>query len=195
MPLLSTALWFWTFIFKLVSCCLFHDWKQLSLYIDLARAKSEAIDNTYSLLKQNIKSWNAKWRRTRERWKATIGLINKKATLYVQHTFCTFLLFCTTTMWNFQKRPGYTFYGGNFVGFLVHFFFHVAHEDASISHFLTASTKLHVVPQTNKKCLFCFFSLALALSLVRLRWPVALLSPFLYGLSISLLLQICRRDK
>ena len=41
--------------------------------IDLARAKSEALDNIYSLLKQNIKS--------------TIGLISKKATLHAQHTF------------------------------------------------------------------------------------------------------------
>ena len=32
-------------------------------YIDLARAKSEALDNIYSLLKQNIKSCNAKRRR------------------------------------------------------------------------------------------------------------------------------------
>ena len=32
-------------------------------YIDLARAKSEALDNVFSLLKQNIKSCNAKRRR------------------------------------------------------------------------------------------------------------------------------------
>ena len=58
---------------------------------------------------------------------------------------------------------------------------------ASISHFLTAATKFHVVPPT-KKCLLCFFSLALALQalfLVELRWPVALLSLFLC-LSLSL---------
>ena len=33
------------------------------IYIDLARAKSEALDNIYSLLKQNIKSRDAKRRR------------------------------------------------------------------------------------------------------------------------------------
>ena len=33
------------------------------LYVDLARAKSEALDNIYSLFKQNIKSCNAKRRR------------------------------------------------------------------------------------------------------------------------------------
>ena len=37
----------------------------------------------------------------------------------------------------------------------------------SISHFLTAATKFHVF--LNKKCLLCFFSLALALFLVELR--------------------------
>ena len=35
--------------------------------IDLARAKSEALNNIYSLLKQNIKSSYAKRRRQRER--------------------------------------------------------------------------------------------------------------------------------
>ena len=33
------------------------------IYIDLAKAKSEALDNNYSLLKQNIKSRYAKRRR------------------------------------------------------------------------------------------------------------------------------------
>ena len=37
--------------------------------MDLATAKSEALDNVFSLLKQNIKSCNAKRRRQRERWK------------------------------------------------------------------------------------------------------------------------------
>ena len=32
----------------------------INIYIDLARAKSEALDNIYSLFKQNIKSCNAK---------------------------------------------------------------------------------------------------------------------------------------
>ena len=36
-------------------------------YIYLARAKSEALNNIYSLLKQNVKSRNAKRRRQRER--------------------------------------------------------------------------------------------------------------------------------
>ena len=41
-----------------------------------------------------------------ERWKTTIGLISKKATLHVQNTFCTFLCSCFAqlqreTCWNF----------------------------------------------------------------------------------------------
>ena len=46
---------------------------------------------------------------------------------------------------------------------------------ASISHFLTAATKFHVVPPT-KNVSFAFLSLALALFLDKLRWPFALLS-------------------
>ena len=55
-----------------------------------------------------------------EWWKTTIGLISKKTTLHVQHTFLyiSMPLFCTTTTWNFQKL----FYGGNVVCVLVHFF-------------------------------------------------------------------------
>ena len=38
-----------------------------NIYIDLARAKSEALNNIFSLPKQNIKLYNAKRRRQRER--------------------------------------------------------------------------------------------------------------------------------
>ena len=70
--------------------------------MDLARAKSEALDNTciYSLLKQNIKLGNAKRRRQRRRTvKNNNRLISKKATLHVQHTFLyiSLPLFSTTT--------------------------------------------------------------------------------------------------
>ena len=41
--------------------------RKVSLCIDLARAKSEALNNIYSLFKQNIKSCNAKRRRQRRR--------------------------------------------------------------------------------------------------------------------------------
>ena len=55
---------------------------------------------------------------------------------------------------------------------------------ASISHFLTAASKFHVVHPT-KSVFFVFFSLALALFLVELHWPVAPLFLFLC-LSLSL---------
>ena len=57
-------------------------------YIELARTKSEALDHIYSLFKQNIKSGNASGEgNVGERWKTTIGLISKKATLHAQQTF------------------------------------------------------------------------------------------------------------
>ena len=70
-------------------------------YIDLARAKSEALYNFYSLLTQYMKSFmlsgegNENGKKTTT---TTIGLISKKATLHVQHTFLYIFLplFCTT---------------------------------------------------------------------------------------------------
>ena len=55
-------------------------------------------------------------------------------------------LFYTTTTWNFQKLLSYTFYGGNFVRVLVHFFFTAAHFHLALvaacnSHIVTAATK------------------------------------------------------
>ena len=115
-----------------------------------------------------------------ERWKTTIGLISKKATLHVQHTFLyiSLPLFCTTTTWNFQKLPSYSFYGGNVVRVLVHFFFHCRLSfsprwSASIqSHFITTATKF------SSCCSNCFVFLSLAPALCRfflveLRWLVA----------------------
>ena len=91
-------------------------------------------------------------------------------------------LFCTTTTWNLQKLLSYTFYGGNVVRVLVHFFFtsahfhlalvaasishfffftsahfHLALEAASISHFVTATTKFSCC-SSNKKMSPLFFS-------------------------------------
>ena len=58
--------------------------------------------------------------------KTTIGLISKKklCSCRVLFLYISLPLFCTTTTWNFQKLPSYTFYGGDVVSFLVHFFFH-----------------------------------------------------------------------
>ena len=121
-----------------------------------------------------------------ERWKTTIGLIRKKATSHLQHTFLyiSLPLFCTTTTWNFQKLFSYTFLRGNVVRVLVHFFFTAAHFHlalvaTSISYFITDATKFSCCSSNKKMSLLFFF-------LVELRWPAAC---FLF-FSVSLLLYI-----
>ena len=86
------------------------------------------------------------------------------------------------------SEPGlsYTFYGGNVVRVLVHFFFtaayfHLALVTASISHFVTAATKF-LCCSSNKISL----KISVALFLVELRWPA---SYFLF-FSVLLLLYI-----
>ena len=113
--------------------------------------------------------------------KTTICLISKKATLRVQHTFLyiSLPLFCTTITRNFQKLPGYTFNRGNVLRVLVHIFSTVAHfRPGGRWHFLFSRRYKISCCSSNKKCLLSFFYLALALFLVELRWPVALLSSF-----------------
>ena len=106
-----------------------------------------------------------------ERWKTTIDLIGKKATLHVQHTFLYIFLplFCTTTTWNFHKLLSYTLYGGNVVRVLAHFFFpaahfHLAMVAAGISYFLTAATKLSCCSCNKKLSPFLFISRSRSLS-------------------------------
>ena len=65
-------------------------------YIDLARAKSEAPFNIYSLLKQNVKSCNANGEGNEKGQKPKIGLISKKnnfahAAHFVVHFFAVVL--------------------------------------------------------------------------------------------------------
>ena len=94
--------------------------------------------------------------------KTTIGVISKKAiTCSTLFLYISLPLFCTTTTWNFQKLLSYTFYGGNVVRVLVHFFFTAAHFHlalvaASISHFVTAATKFSCC-SSNKKMSPLFF--------------------------------------
>ena len=129
--------------------------------------------------------------------KTAIGLISLKTILHVQHTFLYICLplFSMTTRWNFQKLPGYMFYGGNVVRVLVHFFFHVTHfYPGGCKHFSFSHHNYKIsCCSSNQKCLLCFFSLALALFLIELYWPVALL--FLFSLSFSFsIFQICGHD-
>ena len=116
-----------------------------------------------------------------ERWTTTVGLISKKATLHVQHTFLyiSLPLFCTTTTWNFQKRLSYTFYGGNVVRVQVHFFFSLPliftlhWWPLAFPILLPPLQNFHVVLPT-KKWLLCFLSLALDLCRRGLFWDTNL---------------------
>ena len=124
--------------------------------------------------------------------KTTIGLISKKATLHVQHTFLyiSLPLFCMTKTWKFQKLPSYTFYDGNVVWVLVHFFFHCCSFSplaTSISYFLNATKNFSSCP-SNKECLLCFLSLALALFHSFSHW--ASLGYHLHVLSLFLCLSL-----
>ena len=78
--------------------------------------------------------------------------------MHKQHTYISLPLFCTTTMWNFQKLPSYMFNGGNVVRVLDHIFsllliftLVATTVHCSISHFLTTATKFSC--SSNKKCL------------------------------------------
>ena len=58
------------------------------IIIDLGRAKSKALFNIYSFLKENIKSRKKRQGKINENSKKkTRDLIRKKATLHMQHTF------------------------------------------------------------------------------------------------------------
>ena len=110
--------------------------------------------------------------------KTTIGLISKKqlCTRSTHSLYISLPLFCTTATWNFQRLPSYTFYGGNVVRVLVFFFtasllLIFTLVAASISHLLTAATKLSCC-FSNKNCLLCFLSLALALCCSFSRWAL-----------------------
>ena len=110
-----------------------------------------------------------------ERWKTTIGLIRKKATLHVQHTFfSTFLCRCFARVQRETSRNfldvtrcleemsyvvSFTFFSLPLI-----FNFHLAlRMAASIYHFVTAATKFPNVS-------FVFLSLALDLRRPFSRW-------------------------
>ena len=136
-----------------------------------------------------------------ERWKTTIGLISKKATLHVQHTFLyiSLPLFCTTTTWNFQKLLSYTFYGGNVVRVPVHFFslpliFTLHWWPLAFLILSPPLQNFHVVLPT-KKCLLCFLSLALDLCRPFSRGVSLACGFFSFSLSFSCsIFQICGHD-
>ena len=133
-----------------------------------------------------MKSCNAKRRRQRrrERWKTTIGLISKRATLPVQHTFfCTFLCHFFARL---QRETSRDFLVTRFMEGMSYvlsfiFFFTAAHSHlalvaASISHFLTTATKFSWCSPNKKMSSLFFISRSRSLSpffLDELHWPAA----------------------
>ena len=100
-----------------------------------------------------------------ERWKTTIGLISKKKQLCTCSSLFLYIslpLFCTNTTWNFQKPLSCTFYGGNVVRVLVHFFFYCHSLSSCIGGrylflFCHRSYKIFMLFFQQKKCLLRFF--------------------------------------
>ena len=122
--------------------------------------------------------------------KTATGLISKKTILNLQHTFLYISLpfFCTTTTWNFQKLPGYTFFGGMFVlVFVRSFFSRRSLHPGGPEHFSFSYRRYKIsCCSSNKKCLLCFFlSLQLFFSL-----SFAGLSPYFLFFSVFLFLYI-----
>ena len=118
-----------------------------------------------------------------QRWKTTIGLINKKATFHKHTFFCTFLCRCFAWL---QRETSRNFFGENVARVLVHFFFtahfHLALVTTSISHVVTAAITKFSCRFSNKKVSFIFLSLALDLCRPFYRWAslaCRLLSRFL----------------
>ena len=111
----------------------------------------------------------------------TIGLISKKATLHVQHTFfSTFLFRCFAKL---QLKTPRNFLVTCFIEEMQSVFLLPFIHCRSLSPrwplaffiFSPPLQNFHVVVPT-KKCLLCFFlslQLSVALFLVELRWPVA----------------------
>ena len=108
-----------------------------------------------------------------ERWNRTIGLISKKATLHVQHNFCTFLCCCSARL---QRETSRNFsdvtrcleemsFLCSFTFFSTAAHFHLALV-ANISHFVTAATtwNFHVVLPTQKGLLSFIISRSRSLS-------------------------------
>ena len=129
-----------------------------------------------------------------EQWKTTIGPWAKKqlCTCCTLFLYVSLPLFCTTSTWNFQKLPSYTFYEGNVVGVLVHFFslplISTLHRwPITFLIFSSPLQNLHFVPPTNK-CRLCFLSLALDLRRSFSRWASLACRPLSLFLCLSLAL-------
>ena len=106
-----------------------------------------------------------------EWWKTTLGLISKKATLHVQHTF--FVHFFGVVLHDYNMKLPDTSYKLHILWRKCQtcsrsLFFHCCSFSpcimvaASISRFVTVATRFWC-RSSNKKCFLCFLSLALDL--------------------------------
>ena len=112
-----------------------------------------------------------------ERGKTAIGLISKKATLHVQHTFfCTFICLCFALLQcetsgnflvtGFMEEKSYLF---SFT-FFTAAHFHLAFVAACISYFVTAATKFFCCSFNKKMPPLFFFLHPRSLSPFFSRW-------------------------
>ena len=133
-----------------------------------------------------------------ERWKTTIGLISKKATLHVQHTF--FVHFFAVVLHDCNVKLPETFLWRKCHTSSRSLFFTAAHfllalVAASISHFVIAAIKFSCRSSNKKMCLLCFLSLALDLCSPFSRWVSLACRFFSFSLSFSCsIFQICGHD-
>ena len=188
----------WTCLFPFNDWC----WNHFHLYIDLARSKSEALDNIYSLLKQNIKSCKLMLSHEGNRnGEKTIGLVNYQKNNYAGAItyFCTFLCCCCAqqqyeasrkflhVVAHFREDMPYMLLFTFFSLLLI--FTLVA---TGISHFLTTATKFSCCCWNIKMSPLIFISCSSSLSLF-FSLSFAGLSPaFSFSLSFSFsILQIC----
>ena len=110
--------------------------------------------------------------------KTTIGVIRNKATLQAPQIF--FVHFFTVVLHDCNlKLPSYTFYGGNVLLVLIHFFFFHCRPflpwwPLAFLSFSPPLQYFHVVlPTKNVSILFYLLLwLSVVLFLVELRWPV-----------------------
>ena len=127
--------------------------------------------------------------------KTTAGLLSKKATLHEQHTFFVFLHdynvklpknFLLTRLW----RKCRTCFCSLFFSLPLIFTFNAA----TISHFLTATTKF-LCCSSNRNCFLCYLSLTLAPFRSFPRWAspaCRLLSLFLYSKYVDMTIDLSK---
>ena len=123
-----------------------------------------------------------------ERWKTTIGIIGKKATLLVQHT--SFLHFFAVVLHDYNVNTC-----SRSLFFFTAAHYHLALVAAKISHFVTASTKFSCHPSCRKMTPLFFISRSRSLSPFFSLSFAGLPPTFSFSLSFSCsIFQICGHD-